>query len=86
MIKKFKPNFENDVIVCDDIRNFRSPENPRFREGELDNKFVIDVDWNAFINILSDTHNTKLIHEHDGVLVFYPKTGEIDDVFTYRTT
>ena len=85
LIKKLKPNYENDVIVCDDIRNFRSPQNPRFREGELEDRFLIDVDWNAFINILGETHKTKLIQEHDGVMVFYPKTGEIDDVFTFRT-
>jgi hypothetical protein len=85
LIKKFKPNYENDIIVCDDIRNFKTPQNPRFREGELEDRFLIDVDWDAFINILEDTHQSKLIMEHDGVMVFYPKSGEIDDVFTFRT-
>jgi hypothetical protein len=73
LIKKYKKSYKNDVILCDDMRTFRSVDNPRYRPGEIDDKFYMDVDWNAFKDILSDTHDAQLINEFDGVMVFTPK-------------
>ncbi|CAB4222287.1 hypothetical protein UFOVP1655_73 [uncultured Caudovirales phage] len=76
LIKKLKPDYSKDVVVCDDMRTFRSPKNPTYTKGELPEKHLIDVDWDKFVNILSDTHDYELINKHDGVIVFYPKTME----------
>ena len=73
LIKQFKPNYSKDVIICDDMRTFRSDKNPTYTEGELPEKHLFDVDWDKFVGILSDTHNYELINEYDGVIVFYPK-------------
>jgi hypothetical protein len=74
LIKQYKPDYSGDVIVCDDMRTFRSVKNPTYKEGELPEKHLIDVDWDKFVNILSDTHDYHLITEYDGVIIFYPKT------------
>lgn len=76
LIKQFKPNYSKDVIICDDMRTFRSTKNPMYTEGELPEKHLVDVDWDKFVGMLSDTHDFKLINEYDGVIVFYPKTME----------
>lgn len=73
LIKKYKKGYKNDVILCDDMRTFRSKDNPRYRPGEIDDKFYIDVDWIEFENILSTTHNSHLINDYDGVMLFTPK-------------
>jgi len=74
LIKELKPSFAKDVIICDDIRNFKSSDNPRYREGELESRFELEVNWYEFVNLLSDTHNHYLMQEHDGVMVFTPKS------------
>ena len=87
MIKTYKKGYEHDVIICDDIRNLRCEENPRYREGELSEEFLLDLDWNEFVHFFDDTHVAVLTHEHDGVMTFFPKdkyTPE-DEYFTYRT-
>lgn len=76
LIKKYKPDYKNDVILCDDMRNFRSTDNPRYRAGELEERFYVDVDWNQFINVLGETHNAQLIRDWDGVMVFIPKENK----------
>ena len=73
LIKSLKKDYQNDVILCDDMRTFRSTDNPRYKADEIDDKLYMDVDWNKFINILSDTHDAKLINEYDGVMVFTPQ-------------
>jgi hypothetical protein len=73
LIKQLKPNYAQDVIICDDIRTFRSDKNPTHNFGELPDKHVMDVDWDEFVGILSDTHDYTLITEYDGVMIFYPK-------------
>lgn len=73
LVKKFKPDYSGDVFVCDDMRTFRSDKNPTYTPGELPEKHLVDVDWDKFVNILSDTHDYELINKHDGVIVFYPK-------------
>lgn len=77
IIKSFKPNYKNDVIVCDDIRNFRSDKNPRYIPGEVEDKYYIDIDWDMFVNILKDTHDHEYLLKTDGVMVFYPKKVDI---------
>ena len=73
LIKELKPSYIHDVIICDDMRNFKSPDNPRYRQGELDPQFELEVDWYGFIALLSDTHNHYLMQEHDGDMIFTPK-------------
>ena len=74
LIKELKPSYIHDVIVCDDMRNFKSSDNPRYRQGELEPQFELEVDWYGFIALLSDTHNQYLMQEHDGVMIFTPKS------------
>ncbi len=86
LIKQLKPDYSGDVIVCDDMRTFRSDKNPRYREGELEDHLLLDVDWDAFTNILNETHDAVLLNEHDGVMVFIPKTTPSSSGdFTYNT-
>jgi hypothetical protein len=73
LIKKLKHDYAKDVILCDDMRTFRSKDNPRYREGEIAENLYMDVNWDAFKNILSDTHDAQLINDFDGVMVFTPK-------------
>jgi hypothetical protein len=73
LIKQLKKDYAKDVILCDDMRTFRSVDNPKYKAGEIDDKLYMDVDWNAFKNILSDTHDAELINDFDGVMVFTPK-------------
>ena len=73
LIKKLKPNYKDDVIICDDMRTFRSDKNPTYTVNELPEKHLVDVDWDKFVNILSDTHDFELINNYDGVIIFYPK-------------
>jgi hypothetical protein len=73
LIKSLKKDYAKDVILCDDMRTFRSPYNPRYKQGEIDENLYLDVDWKAFQNILSDTHDAQLINDFDGVMVFTPK-------------
>ena len=74
LIKQLKPNYKDDVIVCDDMRTFRSDKNPTYTAGELPEKHLVDVDWDNFIGMLSETHDYELINNYDGVIIFYPKT------------
>ena len=73
LIKSLKQDYAHDVILCDDMRTFRSLHNPRYKQGEIDENLYMDVDWDAFKNILSDTHDAELINDFDGVMVFTPK-------------
>jgi hypothetical protein len=73
LIKQLKPDYTKDVFICDDMRTFRSPLNSRYNEGEIEERFCIDVDWNYFTNIFGTTHQYELINALDGVMVFYPK-------------
>ena len=87
LIKAYKEGYEHDVIICDDIRTLRSDENPRYRAGEIPEEQYLDIDWNEFVNILSDTHVAILSQEHDGVMTFFPKDKYTpqEGYFTYRT-
>ena len=87
LIKNYKEGYENDVIICDDIRTLRSSENPRYREGEISDDQYLDIDWNEFVNILNETHVAVLSQEHDGVMTFFPKDKykPQEEFFTYRT-
>ncbi len=61
------------VIICDDIRNLRSVMNPRYRENELHERFILDVDWEYFVHILDKTHNVEINEHYDGIAYFTPK-------------
>lgn len=73
LIKQLKPDYSKDVFICDDMRTFRSPLNSRYIEGEIEERFYIDVDWNYFTGIFTNTHEYELINALDGVMIFHPK-------------
>jgi len=73
---KKKKNIENDVIICDDMRVLKSSQNPRFNIGELEeiSNYLIEVDWDAFTNTFSDTHDSQSILVDTGLIIFTPKS------------
>ncbi len=66
-------DISKSVIICDDIRNLRSVMNPRYRENELHERFILDVDWEYFVHILDKTHNVSINEHYDGIAYFTPK-------------
>jgi hypothetical protein len=74
LIKKLKTNYQHDIIMCDDMRIYRSPKNIRYHQNEIDESYwTIDLDWDNFIAFLSDTHDYVNDPVAQGIMVFYPK-------------
>ncbi|MEI6387112.1 MAG: hypothetical protein WCQ50_10775 [Spirochaetota bacterium] len=62
-----------DVIMCDDMRCLRHPENPHWR-GDVGPEHTIDGQWELLNQMFGDTHNIEQQGLMDtGVLVFIPK-------------
>jgi len=73
LIKTNKINYHCDVIMCDDMRVMRHPNNPKYIPGELQEYLYIDVDWDAFVNQFSDTHDYELLMPDSGAIIWTPK-------------
>jgi hypothetical protein len=79
LIKDLKKNFENDVIMCDDIHTFNVGDNPIF------NPQMAHVGYNEHSieyhkKIFADTHDCELIKFDTGVLIYTPKAKTQTDV------
>ena len=67
LIKKLKPDFEKDVIMCDDIHVI--PGNPFHGGIPGENQHGFE----DYKTLLQDTHTAEIILENTGVLIFLPK-------------
>lgn len=73
LIKEYKVGYEYDVIMCDDMRTLRHPNNPKYVPNELDEALYIDCDWDAFVNQFSDTHDYRILMPDSGAIIWTPK-------------
>jgi len=73
LIKQTKVGYQHDVIMCDDIRVMRHPNNPKYVPGELEDYLYIDMDWDAFVNQFSDTHDYQILMPDSGAIIWTPK-------------
>jgi len=73
LIKETKVGYQHDVIMCDDMRVMRHPNNPKYVPGELQEYLYIDMDWDAFVNQFSDTHDYQLLMPDSGAIIWTPK-------------
>ena len=71
LIKKLKPNFQNDVIICDDMHAI--PGNICFNIGFRNMDWLSTRPYDDYVNVLSDTHTATLVPVSTGMLVFTPK-------------
>ena len=75
-IKRLKKDYNKDVIICDDLCTLACPENPRYKSGELEDKYYIKTDWPAFMNSFSPTHSVECHPAFEGITIFYPKSRD----------
>ena len=79
LVKTLKKGYEKDVIICDDIRVLRSPDNPMYNTADNINTntaagdLYVDTDYKAFMNFFADTHDTTLVMQREGSMIFTPK-------------
>ena len=73
LIKETKVGYQHDVIMCDDMRVMRHPNNPKYVPGELEEYLYIDMDWDAFVNQFSDTHDYEILMPDSGAIIWTPK-------------
>jgi hypothetical protein len=73
VIKQLKKNYQNDVIVCDDLRVLADSRNPRYSPGEIPAYYYIDGAWDNLVSILADTHNLTIDLVGEGLAIFTPK-------------
>jgi len=73
LIKEHKADYAYDVIMCDDMRVMRNEKNPKYVPGELEEYLYIDMDWDAFVNQFSDTHDYQLLMPDSGAIIWTPK-------------
>lgn len=71
-IKKYKSNYQQDVIIIDDIRVLDSPDNPLINPS-IGEYYMIDLSIQQLALLLSDTHRHYLAHTDTGNLIFVPK-------------
>lgn len=75
LVAAMKPNVQNDVIICDDIRVIADEANPRFWPGELPAQYVRDEHpWAAYTAPFRQTHEVRVVLEDEGYLVLTPRT------------
>lgn len=74
-IKKNKPNYENDVIMCDDIRMITLNNPYAFTAVDQPaDQLCRDVNYNDILGLFSETHDIAEYQEFGhGLLVFSPK-------------
>lgn len=70
-----KPGIEHDVILCDDLRVLRSPDNPTYSAsnylGHLPAEYyLVDMPVKALTDILP--LQSRIVNAYTGVLVFEP--------------
>jgi len=73
-ILKYKQGFQNDVIICDDMRIIKSDDNPRWTPGEtICCEPVEGITIQMLESIFTDTHDAVLDPHAEGMLIFTPK-------------
>lgn len=72
LVKSLKKNFQQDVIVCDDLRVLLPDNNPYYNPGVGD-QFMVNIRVQDLIDVFSSTHDYYLVSEDTGNLIFIPK-------------
>lgn len=76
LIRSGKRDWEHDVIAIDDLRVIRDRNNPRFRPGELhgpEERLYQDITIAGICAPFAATHECKLLHAEEGVLLLLPR-------------
>lgn len=71
-IKQYKVNYQQDVIIIDDIRVFDSEDNP-FINRSIGEYYMMDLSVQQLTDLLSDTHDYQLVQADTGNLIFTPR-------------
>ena len=71
-IKKYKANYQRDVIIIDDIRVLNSEDNPLIN-ASIGEYYMIELSVQQLADLLSDTHRHYLARTDTGNLIFVPK-------------
>lgn len=72
LVKSLKPNFDQDVIVCDDLRVLLPDGNPYYNPA-IGQQFMVDIKIQDLLDVLKDTHHHFLVDIDTGNLIFVPK-------------
>lgn len=76
LIKKYKKNYEKDVIICDDLRVLALEENIH-HDNTLDQYFLTNLKLRDLINLLKNTHHHNILNIDTGVIIFTPKNKPV---------
>lgn len=71
-IKQYKTDYQQDVIIIDDIRVFDSRDNP-FINRSIGEYYMMDLSIRQITDLLSDTHDYQLVQADTGNLIFTPR-------------
>ena len=77
-IARLKKDVQNDVILCDDICQIHSPDNPRYRPGECDWRegYRNSRPLADYVSLFAETHDYHVFEEDNGALLFTPTKYE----------
>lgn len=77
LIKTLKKDYQNDVIVCDDMRVIRDTDNPTYNPNDYSDAdkeyYYVDVSWKKFKKTFEGTHIFMLYEHTQGIGIFVPK-------------
>jgi len=71
-IKQHKINYQQDVIIIDDIRVLDSEDNP-FVNRSIGEYYMMNLSVQQLTDLLSDTHDYQLVQADTGNLIFTPR-------------
>lgn len=72
LVRELKQNYEQDVIICDDLRVLSAENNPYYMPS-VGSEFMVDHSIRDLTDILADTHNFYTMQADTGNLIFVPK-------------
>lgn len=76
LICQHKKNYQNDVIICDDLRVLSKENNVNY-DASLDQYFMSSHSINELISLFDKTHYYRIENTDTGVIIFTPKKKQV---------
>jgi hypothetical protein len=73
LVRELKSNYQQDVIICDDLRVLAAENNPYYLPS-IGDQFMVEHSIKDLTDVLADTHNFYTMQADTGNLIFIPKT------------
>ena len=75
LIKELKPNYQYDIILCDDINTVEAEDNSLCNPEEIPPEVLTAKGHllQEYKDIFKDTHNAEVLLNGFGLLAFFPK-------------